>query len=522
MINKNIEPETYTGRYAMHKYWSKKPHNIVREFIKEYTEEGDIVLDPFCGSGVTAAEAIDLDRRAMASDLNPVATFISRNTIQPVDIDKLEDTFLEIEKDIKDKILGLYQMDTSYGGSVIPTHTIWNENEPIEIWYQCDNCGKEKREPTAKEKERIKQSSKNGPLYWVPNTVFIQNSRINLKDKKNVRDLFTPRALSGLSIVWNRINQIENNEVRKAFQFAFTGSVHQASKLVFVINRDGKKTVGSWAAGFWTPDECFEINVWRCFKNGFDRLLRGKKEVNQEANIVESYSELVKNDSSCLIKTADAKSMEYIPQNREVDYIFTDPPYGDSQPYFELSLLWGSWLDKELDFENEIIVSDSNERDKNMESYSKDLRVAFQRMSEVLKDSGYASIAFNSIGNDAWDALVEGYTEAGFQLVDVYQFDTSAGSVKQDSRDNALSGDFILTLQNGGNEASTNDATEKEIVDLMWSVIEDEGPQSTHELYNYTIIYMLENDLRNNTGKDLIDIMRVNLRKEDGKWDIES
>ena len=26
-------PKSYTGIYSMHKYWSKKPYNIIRQFI---------------------------------------------------------------------------------------------------------------------------------------------------------------------------------------------------------------------------------------------------------------------------------------------------------------------------------------------------------------------------------------------------------------------------------------------------------------------------------------------------------
>ena len=44
---------TYKGIYAMHKYWGKKPFNEISKFIEEYTVPGDVVLDSFCGSGVT-------------------------------------------------------------------------------------------------------------------------------------------------------------------------------------------------------------------------------------------------------------------------------------------------------------------------------------------------------------------------------------------------------------------------------------------------------------------------------------
>ena len=75
--------------YVMHKYWARKPHNVVSEYIKNYSEPGQIVLDPFVGSGVTALEAVKLGRKAIGIDLNPMAIFISRMTGKPVDLDEI-------------------------------------------------------------------------------------------------------------------------------------------------------------------------------------------------------------------------------------------------------------------------------------------------------------------------------------------------------------------------------------------------------------------------------------------------
>ncbi len=45
--------KSYTGIYSMHKYWSKKPYNIIQDFILRYTNKDEIVVDPFCGSGIS-------------------------------------------------------------------------------------------------------------------------------------------------------------------------------------------------------------------------------------------------------------------------------------------------------------------------------------------------------------------------------------------------------------------------------------------------------------------------------------
>jgi predicted methyltransferase len=73
-----ISPQAHTPMYLMHKFWARKPHNVVGEYIEHYSKKGEIVLDPFVGSGVTAIEALKRGRKAIATDLDPMATFITR------------------------------------------------------------------------------------------------------------------------------------------------------------------------------------------------------------------------------------------------------------------------------------------------------------------------------------------------------------------------------------------------------------------------------------------------------------
>src|SRR5437879_10643155 len=65
--------------YGVHPYFTRRPANVVREYIKRYSKKGDVVLDPFGGTGVTAIEAFLLGRKAIQNDLNPFANFIARN-----------------------------------------------------------------------------------------------------------------------------------------------------------------------------------------------------------------------------------------------------------------------------------------------------------------------------------------------------------------------------------------------------------------------------------------------------------
>ena len=77
--------EKHSTEYLIHKYWARKPANVVRALISRYTEEGDLVLDPFCGSGVSLIEAARLGRPAIGIDVSPVAALVSRVATQFVD-----------------------------------------------------------------------------------------------------------------------------------------------------------------------------------------------------------------------------------------------------------------------------------------------------------------------------------------------------------------------------------------------------------------------------------------------------
>lgn len=63
--------------HGIHPYPAKFPPQIPAQLIEILTSPGDVVLDPFCGSGTTLVEALRLDRAAIGVDINPVATLVT-------------------------------------------------------------------------------------------------------------------------------------------------------------------------------------------------------------------------------------------------------------------------------------------------------------------------------------------------------------------------------------------------------------------------------------------------------------
>lgn len=76
--------------HGIHRYSGKFIPQIAGQAIDLTTAPGDLVLDPYVGSGTTLLESALRGRRSIGLDLNPVACLISRVKVTPVDADTLD------------------------------------------------------------------------------------------------------------------------------------------------------------------------------------------------------------------------------------------------------------------------------------------------------------------------------------------------------------------------------------------------------------------------------------------------
>ncbi|WP_143299100.1 DUF1156 domain-containing protein, partial [Candidatus Brocadia sapporoensis] len=139
-INRLAVPErnAFKPIYQMHKWFARRAScvfraillasmkpagtDIMEEFYKDHTNDPDTngvkILDPFMGGGTTVVEALRLGCHVTGIDLNPVAWFIVRTEVEPVDIDRLRDAFKRLEerktctgKSVKEELLSHYKTE---------------------------------------------------------------------------------------------------------------------------------------------------------------------------------------------------------------------------------------------------------------------------------------------------------------------------------------------------------------------------------------------------------------------------
>jgi DNA modification methylase len=113
--------------YNAHSYHTKVPPRSIIPYILHYTKPGDVVLDPFCGSGMTGVaaqmcadpprdileqfpELVDRvgPRACILNDLSPAACHIAYNYNTPVDIEALKREFERIRAAVKEEFDWLY------------------------------------------------------------------------------------------------------------------------------------------------------------------------------------------------------------------------------------------------------------------------------------------------------------------------------------------------------------------------------------------------------------------------------
>jgi hypothetical protein len=80
----------YGYTHTFYKYPAQMLPDFAREIIHEYSEPGDIVLDPFMGGGTTIVEAVAAGRRAVGIDINPLAAFVTSVKTTPLSQDDVE------------------------------------------------------------------------------------------------------------------------------------------------------------------------------------------------------------------------------------------------------------------------------------------------------------------------------------------------------------------------------------------------------------------------------------------------
>ncbi|MFX0122485.1 MAG: DNA methyltransferase [Candidatus Hodarchaeota archaeon] len=418
LINDALPTSGHSPMYVMHKFFARKQEDVIRKYIQTFSKKGDIICDPFCGSGVMIGEAIRLGRKAVGVDINPVSIFITKNTLKHIsNIDEIMKEFNRIAAGVKTDITRLYQTTCrDCGESVSAICFTWKDKNLIDARYECPRHGRKISPVNDMDLELLKKIedgeiskffNDNGDCrYWYPvnklyyddKTPFLKKERFN-----SVDEIFSKRNLISLAKLYNRIKKIDNSELQEVFRFAFSSMTHLASKMTPV--RPSRPFSSAWVQqSYWYCSNNMESNVWNLFERaviGRQGLIKAKESLPEnfkDKTEASGFKELIKGkENDYLLIESSINKVEEI-KNSSVDLIITDPPYGYSIQYGELLYMWGCWLQLMDNFDDVArgeIITNPRQKKSDIE-YEQMLKIAFKKIFQWLKPEGYCIVTFHN------------------------------------------------------------------------------------------------------------------------------
>ena len=115
--------------HSYHRYPAKFIPQLVHRLLKQYTQEGDLVVDPFGGCGTTLIEAKVTGRPSIGVDINPVAVLITNAKKTPIHPIKLSKAYSELQSELQFNELQYEFPFSEKRAYDIP------DNERIDYWF---------------------------------------------------------------------------------------------------------------------------------------------------------------------------------------------------------------------------------------------------------------------------------------------------------------------------------------------------------------------------------------------------
>lgn len=448
-INHPIKPQKEKAWHNfVHPYFTKQASNVVREYIKNHTKEGDSVLDPFCGTGVTAIEALTMNRKAIMVDINPLACFITEQTIKKINTDKLSTYFTDLSDNISKEII---RVDKSNDKEI--------EREKIPFWYP-------------------------------------RGIRMPLNaDFEFVEELWSKKQLIALSILYNAINKIDDPDIKNQMKMVFSAFISTVNLTYMPSEKEGKKVGGGGPSIFgtyryWRPKDRRELPVWNYFYRRFNLFVKAKKIWNEQTHNIDI------NNNYKIINGSALELDKYLNEN-SIDYIYTDPPYGGNIAYLDLSTMWNAWLGFQVteDMKKDEII-EGGDLQKTQDNYTHLFSKSFEQMGRVLKKDGWLSCVFAHKKLEYWNVIIDSCEDNGMEFIgSTYQPTNNSSIHYKKNPSNVLCSQRIANFKKTFAKAERHrpDDLEKFIINEMERACIETNGASIDNIYQRVLDQLLRN-----------------------------
>jgi hypothetical protein len=256
--------------------------------------------------------------------------------------------------------------------------------------------------------------------------------RLRSRGITHIHHLFLSRPAQALAALWRCYQQISDPSVRARVGFVLEQAIWGMSLLARYAPTHYSQVNRYLVGTYYVGSQIVDVSV--------DYILRGK--LSRLCALFAKYS----GRPDQVIVTTGTASAIHVPSN-SVDYVFTDPPFGDNYPYAELNLLVESWHGVTTESSTEAIVDRSKQNrsaQKDVFRYQGLMSACMREYHRVLKPNRWLTVVFSNSKSSVWRALQEAIGSAGFVVADVRTLDKQQRTLKQVSG-NAPKQDLVIS-----------------------------------------------------------------------------
>ena len=449
-------------------------------------------------------------RRAILNDLSPAATFIGANYNIPFDVEAFAKAGKKLLKELEQEIGWMYEtLHTDGKTKAQIDYTVWSEvlscpscagemvftevaldekTQKVADFLICPHCGAEAKKEqmdlhfetfidpatgkTEKRPKRVpalihykigkaKHSKKPDdadlanlakiadlplpadlPTDRFPDCQMTRVGRMKTTNSSAVHYMFLPRAAHAIGRLWNKAESHPDPRIRAFLLFM----VKQAIWGLSVLNRyqpiqqgrPGGSQVNRQLTGvYYVASQHAECSPTYNLGGKLQRLIKAFCNYQTKAG-------------ASIVNTGTAASLSL--PGASIDYVFTDPPFGENIYYADLNFLVESWHGVKTDPNPEAIVD--RVRQKGIPEYQHLMHRCFGEYYRVLKPGRWMTVVFSNSRAAVWNAIQVALQQTGFVVAEVTALDKKQGSFQQVVSPNTVKQDLVISVYkpNGGLE----------------------------------------------------------------------
>ncbi len=477
--------------YMAHAYLTKVPVAGIVPFIEAFTSEGEIVLDPFAGSGMTGVAALMTGRRARLFDVSVLGRHIGTNYVNQVPEEHLRKRADEVMQEAGERIGSVYAVQCDQCGDMAQvTKTVWSAvmecpdcGEAI-LYYRsleaagwqksqtacsrCDapvtsRCRRVGERPVADSircscsRTQIEQPHRT-PLQ-VPDSAGLKWPDVAIEEFRqmyvasalgrhsltSVASFYSHRNLCALAALHAAIGEVDEESLRDKLGFAFTAILTRASKR---YQWSRQRPLNAANANYYVAPVFYEWNVFDLFNRKVEAAIRSDSWIRDERRTRLDWG--CDDDPGVTYHLASANGLPL--EDHSVDYVFTDPPFGANIFYSDMNLFQEAWLSEFTDPSEEAVIDrvDTGAL-RTADRYEQMMTDALRECLRVVKPGGFITLLFGNSSGKVWQLLQRSIATAGLEVVPelITVLDKGQRSVKglASGFENTATLDLMLTMR---------------------------------------------------------------------------